>query len=291
MPEGRRIWTSSTSGEFMAWNGLTFNFETILQAYDNYALIFIHASTYIACANQSGIVMYIPNTNNPTTWPGHREAVLVLSFSQDDGRLATASNDPVVRVWSFAMSRKERTLTGHGWDVKYIECHLTMGLLVPRGKRNPFQFWNPLTGTALTSLYLSHLVVQGKHVDTMSPRHQHKITMQAFVWVPYGTLLPSASWDQMVRVSDICSMKEWVVLTGHKKEVCCTSRLPLSDPRPDTSLTPCYRIALAWHPVRPIPVSGGPEGAIVHWDLTPTDLSSWPPSCQHRPHKSPLRDA
>jgi len=105
----------------MAWNGLTFNFETILQAPDNYALIFIHASTYIACADQSGIVIFL----------------------QHDGRLATASNDPIVRVWSFAMSRKERTLTGHGWDVKHIECHLTMGLLVPRSKRNPIQFWNP----------------------------------------------------------------------------------------------------------------------------------------------------
>ena len=130
--------------------------------------------------------------------------------------------------------------------------------------------------------------MQGEHVDTMSPRHQHKITMQAFVWVSYGTLLASVSWDQMVRVSDICSMKEWVVLAGHRKEVCCTSRLPLSDPRSEMSLTPCYRIVLAWHPVRPIPVSGGPECAIVHWDFTPTDLSSWPPSCQHRPLKSPL---
>jgi len=194
MPEGRRIWTSSTSGEFMAWNGLTFNFETILQAYDNYALIFIHASTYIACANQSGIVMYIPNTNNSTSWPGHREAVLGLSFSQDDGRLATASNDPVVRVWSFAVSREERTLTGHGWDVNYIEYHLTMGLLVPRSKRSPIQFWNPLTGTALTSLYLSHLAVQSKHVDTMSPRHQPRLRCKRSYGLHMGPAHRGTKW-------------------------------------------------------------------------------------------------
>ncbi|RKP05862.1 hypothetical protein THASP1DRAFT_32311 [Thamnocephalis sphaerospora] len=30
-PEGRRLITGSTSGEFTLWNGLTFNFETILQ--------------------------------------------------------------------------------------------------------------------------------------------------------------------------------------------------------------------------------------------------------------------
>lgn len=30
-PEGRRLVTGSSSGEFTLWNGLTFNFETILQ--------------------------------------------------------------------------------------------------------------------------------------------------------------------------------------------------------------------------------------------------------------------
>lgn len=30
-PDARRVLTGSTSGEFTLWNGLTFNFETILQ--------------------------------------------------------------------------------------------------------------------------------------------------------------------------------------------------------------------------------------------------------------------
>jgi polyadenylation factor subunit 2 len=34
-PEGRRLITGSHSGEFTLWNGLTFNFETILQAHDD----------------------------------------------------------------------------------------------------------------------------------------------------------------------------------------------------------------------------------------------------------------
>lgn len=32
-PEGRRLVTGASSGEFTLWNGLTFNFETILQVY------------------------------------------------------------------------------------------------------------------------------------------------------------------------------------------------------------------------------------------------------------------
>jgi polyadenylation factor subunit 2 len=154
-PEGRRILTGSTSGEFTAWNGLTFNFETILQAHDTAirALTFNHAGTYIASADQTGIVKYFqPNMNNLTAWPAHREAVRGLSFSPDDARFATASDDSTVRVWSFAESREERVLTGHGWDVKCVEWHPTMGLLVSGSKDNLIKFWDPRTGTSLTTL-------------------------------------------------------------------------------------------------------------------------------------------
>lgn len=34
-PEGRRLVTGASSGEFTLWNGLTFNFETILQVRHN----------------------------------------------------------------------------------------------------------------------------------------------------------------------------------------------------------------------------------------------------------------
>jgi polyadenylation factor subunit 2 len=136
---------------------LTFNFETILQAHDTAirALTFNHAGTYIASADQSGIVKYFqPNMNNLTAWPAHREAVRGLSFSPDDDRFATASDDSTVRVWSFAESREERILTGHGWDVKCVEWHPTMGLLVSGSKDNLIKFWDPRTGTALTTLYV-----------------------------------------------------------------------------------------------------------------------------------------
>src|SRR4051794_25499629 len=33
-PEGRRLLTGSSSGEFTLWNGMGFNFETIMQAHD-----------------------------------------------------------------------------------------------------------------------------------------------------------------------------------------------------------------------------------------------------------------
>ena len=149
---------------------MTFNFETILQAHDTAirALTFNHAGTYIASADQSGIVKYFqPNMNNLTAWAAHREAVRGLSFSPDDARFATASDDSTVRVWSFAESREERILTGHGWDVKCVEWHPTMGLLVSGSKDNLIKFWDPRTGTGLTTLYVSRALslMQGTRVD------------------------------------------------------------------------------------------------------------------------------
>ncbi|KAH9977083.1 WD40-repeat-containing domain protein [Lactifluus volemus] len=223
---GPPILTGSTSGEFTAWNGLTFNFETILQAHDTAirALTFNHAGTYIASADQSGIVKYFqPNMNNLTAWPAHREAVRGLSFSPDDERFATASDDST------------RILTGHGWDVKCVEWHPTMGLLVSGSKDNLIKFWDPRTGTALTTL------------------HQHKNTIQALAWAPHGNLLASASRDQTVRVFDIRSMKEWVILRGHKKEVC----------------------SLAWHPVHPLLVSGGSEDSSTRTLSQAHDSNVW----------------
>ncbi len=114
-PEARRILTGSTSGEFTLWNGLTFNFETILQAHDSAVrtMQFTHSGAFLASADQSGVIKYFqPNMNNLTQWTGHREAIRGLSFSPDDNRFATASDDSTIRLWSFEEQRAERTLTG-----------------------------------------------------------------------------------------------------------------------------------------------------------------------------------
>ncbi|KAJ3541506.1 hypothetical protein NMY22_g3860 [Coprinellus aureogranulatus] len=226
-PEARRILTGSTSGEFTLWNGLTFNFETILQAHDT--AICRHLPLY-------------PLRRLPRLFrqKRHHQGLLpkklfeAFSFSPDDQRFATASDDSSVRIWSFAESRFESVLSGHGWDVKCVEWHPTKGLIVSGSKDSQVKFWDPRTGTCLSTL------------------HQHKNTIQALAWSPNGNLVATASRDQTVRVFDIRAMREFRVLKGHKKEVC----------------------SVAWHPFHPVIVSGGSEGAILHWDLSNVDVSS-----------------
>lgn len=253
-PEGRRVLTGSTSGEFTLWNGLTFNFETILQAHDSAvrAFQFTHSGSFLASADQNGIIKYFqPNMNNLTAWAGHREAIRGLSFSPDDRRFATASDDSTIRIWSFEESREESVLTGHGWDVKCVEWHPSKGLLVSGSKDNQIKFWDPRTGAVLSTL------------------HQHKNTIQGLAWSPNGNLVASASRDQTVRVFDIRAMKEFRILRGHKKEVC----------------------SVTWHPVHPILVSGGSEGAVLHWDLGGPEPTTLQPVTQPRATLSQAHDS
>ncbi|KAJ1944060.1 pre-mRNA cleavage and polyadenylation factor (CPF) complex subunit, partial [Kickxella alabastrina] len=57
-PEGRRLITGSSSGELTLWNGLTFNFETILQAHDNpiRSMEWSHDSQWMISGDHGGII-------------------------------------------------------------------------------------------------------------------------------------------------------------------------------------------------------------------------------------------
>jgi len=55
--------------------------------------------------------------------------------------------------------------------------------------------------------------------------------------------------------------------------------------RPDMSSTLCPQTALAWRPVHPILVSGGSEGAILHWDLS-SPTAGTPPNFPTLPSSS-----
>jgi len=77
-PEGRRLVTGASSGEFTLWNGLTFNFETILQAHDESvrAMRWSHNDQWMVTADHAGYVKYWQsNMNNVKMYQGHKEPI------------------------------------------------------------------------------------------------------------------------------------------------------------------------------------------------------------------------
>ncbi|WFD43551.1 pre-mRNA cleavage and polyadenylation factor (CPF) complex subunit [Malassezia psittaci] len=237
LPDGRRLLTGSTSGELTLWNGLTFHFETILQAHDSAvrAMEWSHNGQWLISADQNGQIKYFQNNmNNVQALMGHRDAVRGLSFSPDDQRFVSASDDSSLKIWSFDEAQEESTLKGHGWEVKCVDWHPWQSLLVSGSKDNLVKFWDPRSGIELGTF------------------HGHKNTVQACQWSPDGNIVATASRDQSIRLYDIRAMQELHVLRGHAKEVC----------------------SLAWHPVHhDLLASGGSDGSLLYWSLrsaTPT---------------------
>lgn len=54
-PEGRRLVTGASSGEFTLWNGLTFNFETILQVFTDTSIYTYSTAIEILCILEKNI--------------------------------------------------------------------------------------------------------------------------------------------------------------------------------------------------------------------------------------------
>ncbi|CAD6887519.1 unnamed protein product [Tilletia laevis] len=241
MPDGRRVLTGSSSGEFTLWNGFTFNFETILQAHDSpvRSMQWSHSGVWLISSDQNGQVKYFQqNMNNVQLFEAHRESVRALSFSPDDGRFCTVSDDQTVKIWVFDQAREERVMTGHGWDVMCCDWHPTKGLIVTGSKDNLVKFWDPRSGNNIGTF------------------HGHKNSVQACKWSPDGNYVATAARDQMVKVYDLRALSDIYTMKGHKKDVC----------------------SVDWHPVQhDLLVSGGFDGSLHFWSTS----SSTPETALH----------
>ncbi|XP_072896727.1 pre-mRNA 3' end processing protein WDR33 isoform X1 [Hemitrygon akajei] len=233
-PEGRRLVTGASSGEFTLWNGLTFNFETILQAHDSpvRAMTWSHNDMWMLTADHGGYVKYWQsNMNNVKMFQAHKEAIREASFSPTDNKFATCSDDGTVRIWDFLRCHEERILRGHGADVKCVDWHPTKGLVVSGSKdsQQPIKFWDPKNGQSLATL------------------HAHKNTVMEVKWNQNGNWLLTASRDHLCKMFDIRNLKEELqVFRGHKKEA----------------------TAVAWHPVHEgLFASGGSDGSLLFWHV------------------------
>ena len=93
-PEGRRLITGASTGEFTLWNGLTFNFETILQAHQSGVrdMVWSHNANWMVTCDDDGKIMYWQsNMNQVTQYEAHKERIRRVCFSPTDTKLATCS--------------------------------------------------------------------------------------------------------------------------------------------------------------------------------------------------------
>ncbi|KAJ2906856.1 protein PFS2 [Zalerion maritima] len=267
-PEGRRLLTASSSGEFTLWNGTGFNFETIMQAHDVAirALAYSHSDDWLISADHDGTIKYWqPNFNNVQVLQGHTDPIRDLAFAPNDSKFVTASDDSTLKIFDFAGGVAESTLSGHGWDAKSCDWHPRKGLLVSGSKDHLVKLWDPRTGRCLTTLH----------------GHKNTITKTLFEKAQ-GDCLATSARDQTARIFDLRWMRDVLLLKGHEKDIS----------------------TLTWHPIHPNLLStGGADGALFHYLLdephTPpgqttnpapfetNDPQSAPPQTIYPAHKVP----
>lgn len=231
-PEGRRLLTASSSGEFTLWNGTGFNFETIQQAHDVAirALAYSHNDDWLISADHDGLIKYWqPNFNNVKVIQGHNDPIRDLAFSPNDGKFATASDDSSVKIFDFTAGIEESVLSGHGWDAKSVDWHPTKGLIVSGSKDHLVKLWDPRSGRCLTTLH----------------GHKNTITKTLFETVR-GQCLATSARDQTARIFDLRMMRDICLLKGHEKDIS----------------------TIAWHPIHSNMLStGGSDGSLFHYLL------------------------
>ncbi|CAG8961819.1 hypothetical protein HYFRA_00013995 [Hymenoscyphus fraxineus] len=233
-PEGRRLLTASSSGEFTLWNGTGFNFETIMQAHDVAirALAYSHSDDWLISADHDGLIKYWqPNFNNVKVIQGHTEPIRDIAFSPTDSKFVTASDDAHLKIFDFAGGVEESSIHAHTWDVKTVDWHPTKGLIVSGSKDHLIKLWDPRES--------------GNKELTILRGHKNTITRTLFERVR-GDCLATSARDQTARVFDLRMMRDILLLKGHEKEIS----------------------TLTWHPIHSsLLTTGGGDGALHHYLL------------------------
>lgn len=233
MPEGRRLLAGVHNGEFMLWNGMSFNFETVtaMGSSSLRAAEWSNRKDWLVAANDEGTVYYLqPTLNNPHQFKGHDAPIRDIAFAPSDVKFVTASDDNTLKIWDFTSSTNESTFKDHGWDVKACDWHPTKGLVVSGSKDHSVRLWDPRTSRNLTTLH----------------GHKNAITATVFSRLR-DQLLATAGRDGQTRIFDLRMMRDVAILRGHDKGVTTVS----------------------WHPIHPSLIStGGDDGSLLSYLLT-----------------------
>ncbi|HKO46078.1 MAG TPA: serine/threonine-protein kinase [Polyangiaceae bacterium] len=85
-------------------------------------------------------------------WQAHSDWVMGSAISPDGSRLASASADRSVRVWSLPNHKRLFSLAGHDGKVLSVDFSTNGTRLASASEDKSVRIWNPLTGQALATL-------------------------------------------------------------------------------------------------------------------------------------------
>ncbi|EKE41386.1 hypothetical protein ENUP19_0244G0004 [Entamoeba nuttalli] len=234
-PDGRRIVTGNEKGEFTFWNGLQFNFACLSGAHDTAVrcMTWSHSGGHMVSGEQgsngsSSIIYWNPSLAPVVTLKtAHSELIREVSFSPNDLRFASCSDDKTIGIWDFNKQVCEIRFDESENAVYSVDWHPTESLLLSSSK-GKVRIWDPRLK---------------EKVGMFSP---HKTEINKVRWNKNGKWFLTCSKDFKIILHDIRMFnKPLMIFEKHMKDVTIVN----------------------WHPIQEdFFVSGGANGVIYFWD-------------------------
>ena len=173
---------------------------------------------------------------------GHALGVLQIKFSPDGSKLATASYDGTVRIWSAPALPEFLSLEGHDQAVSAITFSRDGKRLASGSLDQTARVWDANTGDLLATLNVGFPVVsvafnpQGDRLVTMGTNHTAKVwnatngqelltlaghtgTVMAVAWSPDGRSILTGSKDGTARLWDAATGAARSIVAAHSNWV------------------------------------------------------------------------
>ena len=209
-PDGRRLVTGSSKGEFTLWNGLQFNFININSAHssDVRCMCWSHDGVHLLSGeerpNQQGMceIKYWNASLSPVlVLNAHAELIREITFAPTDSRFASCSDDKTVKVWDFVTKKCEHVFDESETSVSSVDWHPTDCIMLSSSK-GKVRIWDARTKS---------------RAGMFSP---HSIEINKVRWNRNGAWFLTCSKDHKVKLHDLRMFTRPVMtFSRHDKDV------------------------------------------------------------------------